>query len=104
MAAPREPIFVARQAYRRRRVIDTMRVVPVVGLVLFLVPLLGGGIAARGTAVAGAYLFAVWFGLIVMAAVLVRLLGRAPGGVGPEPLEPDPHAAETGEASGPGAP
>lgn len=89
MASPREPIFLARQTYRRRRLIDAMRFLPVVGLVLFMVPLIGGGGVARGTAAAGAFLFAVWIGLIVMAALLVRLLAGAPGGVGSDPLEPD---------------
>jgi hypothetical protein len=94
MAAPREPIFLERQTYRRRRLIDAMRVVPVVGLVLFLVPLLGGGVAGRGTAAGGMFIFAVWLGLIVVAAALVRLLARAPGGVASDPLEPDANAAE----------
>lgn len=102
MAAPREPIFLARQTYRRRRLIDAMRFVPMVGLVLFMVPLLGGGVAARGTAAGGTFVFAVWLGLIVVAAVLVRLLARAPDGVASDPLEPEATLpGDDGESSAP---
>lgn len=87
--SPREPIFLARQTYRRRRLIDAMRVVPVVGLVLFLVPLLGGVALERGTAAGGVYVFTVWLGLIVVAALLVRLLSRSPDGIASDPLEPE---------------
>ncbi|OIP83587.1 MAG: hypothetical protein AUK37_07025 [Rhodobacterales bacterium CG2_30_65_12] len=89
MAAPREPIFLARQTYRRRRLIDAMRFVPVVGLVLFMVPLLSGGVASRGTAAGGMFVFAVWFGLILVAALLVRLLARAADGAPSDLLDPD---------------
>ncbi|WP_281843506.1 hypothetical protein [Sinisalibacter aestuarii] len=89
MPSPREPIFLGRETYRRRRLIDAMRLLPVVGLLLFLAPLLGGGVTGYGTASLGVFLFAAWFGLIVAAAVLVRILSRAPGGVAFDPLEPD---------------
>lgn len=95
--SPREPIFLARQTYRRRRLIDAMRVVPVVGLVLFLAPLLGGETMARGTASSGVYIFTVWIGLIGVAALLVRLLSRSPDGIASDPMEPDiPPPADNG--------
>ena len=89
MSPPREPIFLARETYRRRRLIDAVRLLPVVGLLLFLAPLIGGSDAARSTAVAGFFIFVVWFALIAATAVLVRLLARAPEGVGSDPLEPE---------------
>jgi hypothetical protein len=92
MAAPREPMFLGRETYRRRRVIDALRLLPVIGGFLFLVPLLGAGAGDRSTAWGGVFLFAAWLGLIVASAVLVRLLARAPGGLGPETLDGEPGA------------
>lgn len=89
MAGPREPIFLGRETYRRRRLIDAMRLLPIIGGLLFLLPVMGSGGAARSTALAGFYLFIVWFVLILAAALLVRALSRAPGGVGSDPLEPE---------------
>ena len=77
--------FLARDPYRRRRLIDALRALPVLGVLLFFAPLLGEG---RATAAAGLYLFAAWFLLIVVAALLVRALSRAPGGASADPLEP----------------
>lgn len=84
----RPTTFLARETYRRRRLIDAMRVLPGLGVFLFLVPILGAGQGVRSTAWSGIYLFVVWFGLIVGAALLVRALSRAPGGAGADPLEP----------------
>ncbi|GGD44147.1 hypothetical protein [Sinisalibacter lacisalsi] len=89
MAGPREPIFLGRETYRRRRLIDAMRLLPVAGALLFLLPLLGGGATPRSTALGGIYLFVAWFGLILAAALFVRALSRAPDGVGSDPLEPE---------------
>lgn len=88
MPRPPEPIFLARETYRRRRVIDAARLLPVLGVALFMLPLLGVG--ARSTGWNGIYLFLVWFGLIVAAFVLTRALSRGPDGVGADPLEPSP--------------
>jgi hypothetical protein len=84
----RPTTFLARDTYRRRRLIDGLRVLPFVGALLFLVPLLGAETTGRATAYAGMYLFAAWFLLIVGAALMVRALARSPGGVGADPLEP----------------
>mgnify|MGYP001627868648 CR=1 FL=1 len=84
----RPTTFLARDTYRRRRLIDALRVLPVLGALLFLVPMLGASTTDRSTAFAGMYLFAAWFLLIVGAALLVRAVGRAPGGVASDPLEP----------------
>ncbi len=88
--APREPIFLGRETYRRRRLIDALRLLPVVGFIFFLSPLLGASAGPRSTAAGMAFLFAGWLLLIVVSAGLVRVLSRAPGGVAADPLEPDP--------------
>ncbi len=67
----KQPLFVAREGYRRRRAIDAVRLAPVMGAFLVLLPLLWKGGMTRNGIV---YVFAVWAGLIVLAAVLSRRL------------------------------
>lgn len=93
MAARDTPMFLARRSYRARRVLDAARVLPVFGLILFLVPLLwdaggpsSGGDADPRLAQRGLYLFAVWAGLVICAAALSRA------------LRPGPETPETPEA------
>ena len=76
---PRSPLFVERQIYRRRRLMDAARLLPLLGVMLWLVPLLwrdapGGGVATSGALV---YIFGVW-ALLVLAAGMIayRLPGR----------------------------
>lgn len=88
MADRADRAFLARSTYRRRRLIDAARMVPVVGLLFFLLPILGAGSATRATASGGIYLFAIWLGLIAITAVLTRLLSRGDQGVGTDPREP----------------
>jgi hypothetical protein len=82
MAAPQRPVFLAPATYRRKRLRDAARLLPVLGAALFLVPLLWtpadapGGV---GNARALLYMFAVWAGLILAAFVLSRVLGRDAG-------------------------
>lgn len=76
MSGRREPLFLARQTYRRRRVADAARLLPLLGVLLFMLPLLGaagagdGGAETGATSVGGMYIFAVWAGLILAAALL----------------------------------
>ncbi|RVT85302.1 hypothetical protein DXV76_05910 [Rhodobacteraceae bacterium CCMM004] len=86
MSGGSEPLFLARQTYRRRRLMDAARILPVVGAVLFLLPELwasgeGGASTARG----GLYLLAVWILLIVVAAALSHRLSRREPGAPPPP-------------------
>jgi hypothetical protein len=77
-----KPLFLARETYHRRRMIDAARLLPVFGAVLFLVPILWDlagpravdAQAAPGLAQRGLYLFAVWGGLVLAAAVLAARL------------------------------
>jgi len=91
MVRPTEPVFLARETYRRRRVIDAAKLLPILGLTAFLLPLLGQGL--RRTAASGLYIFAIWLGLILAAALITRALSRGPDGVGADPLEPAPGPA-----------
>lgn len=81
MAASHGPLFVARRAYRRRRLTDAARLWPILGLFLFVMPVLWQGDDGQlpQTAFGGLYLFAVWAGLILGAFVLARRLGRGSG-------------------------
>ncbi|MFC7704031.1 hypothetical protein ACFQXB_07485 [Plastorhodobacter daqingensis] len=92
---PRRPLYLARQSYRRRRMMDAARLLPVLGAVLMLMPLLwmpSGG--ALDTARTKFYLFALWLLLIIVAALLSHPLIRS------EDDEPD--ARPPGDESGPG--
>jgi hypothetical protein len=84
MRSPR-PLFLAPAPYRRRRLTDAVRLVPVAGLFLFLMPVLWAPAETqnRDTAPVGLYLFAVWAGLILVAALLSR--GLAARGKGADP-------------------
>ena len=92
-----KPLFLARESYRRRRVIDAARLLPVFGTVLFLVPILWDLAGPHATdpeasprlAQRGLYLFAVWGGLILVAAVLAARL-RPVAGPDPDPAAPEP--------------
>jgi uncharacterized membrane protein len=88
MKRPRTPMFVARRSYRVRRLRDAARLMPVLGAFLFLLLLLwqpaqGGERDLAGDAI---FVFLVWTGLIVAAAMLARWLrldqqGDDPAGV-----------------------
>ncbi|TDL79694.1 hypothetical protein E2L08_08805 [Palleronia sediminis] len=88
MTPPAEPPFVDRRLYRRRRLMDAARLLPVLGAVLFALPVLNAA-APEGasTARTGLFLFAVWGGLVLVAGVLSRALA------GPEGAPPGPQAA-----------
>lgn len=93
--------FLERQTYRRRRLMDAARLLPVLGAVLLALPLLWAGPdgdmpeSAASTARGGIYVFAVWTGLIVCAVLIGRPLARTDA---PEPrdMRRDPPAREPG--------
>lgn len=85
-AAPDRPDSAAslaqRRAWRRDRIRDGARLLPVLGLALLLLPdlILSGSDAARGATRAwGVYLFVAWAALIVLAVWIARLLGSEGG-------------------------
>lgn len=78
MTPPKPPKFLARSSYRRRRIIDAARLLPVLGVFIFFLPVLWhpGDTPEPDTARGGLYLFAGWFALIVAAGLLARALTR----------------------------
>jgi hypothetical protein len=81
-------LFLERAGYRQRRLRDALRMLPVLGVVLFLIPLLwraGNQLpdsiddtvpqsVSGGTAEAVVFVFASWAALIVITAVLARCI------------------------------
>ena len=86
MKPRRVPLFLKRRSYRKRRLRDAARMLPVVGLFLLLVPVLWrpAETARADTAPDGIYLFVVWFGLILVAALMAPGLTEESGGDDPE--------------------
>ncbi|WP_226898482.1 hypothetical protein [Mangrovicoccus algicola] len=102
MSAARPPVFLERQSYRHRRLIDASRVVPVFGLMLFLVPLLWpqpqpeaqgapGQVALAGR---GLYLFLAWGGLVAVTALISQRLRSRLAAAAPPPARTGGEAAE----------
>ena len=79
MARPPEPIYLARQTYRRRRLEDAARFLPWLGAILLIFPALwadGSAADPPGTAARGLYIFVTWGILVLLAAVISRRLMR----------------------------
>ena len=72
----RRPLFLARKRYRRRRLEDAARIVPLVAAGLLLAPVLLTPEIVTSRAMS--YVFAVWAVLIVTAALLARALRGEP--------------------------
>lgn len=73
------PLFLARQTYRLRRLMDAARLLPVLGFFLFLLPILWGPgtSVAHSTVFDGLYLFLVWPFLILCAFLVSRALAHS---------------------------
>lgn len=74
MKRPRSQLFVERDIYRRRRLLDAARVLPVLGFLLLLLPVLWARTGAMGIAGETIYVFVLWALLIVATALLSRAL------------------------------
>ncbi len=82
-------LFVEREVYRKRRMIDAARVLPILGAALFLLPVLWRspeGLGLPTTHLMG-YLFGIWLLLTVGAAALSSYIASIP-----EPDEDPPEA------------
>lgn len=82
----RGPVFLKRRSYRRRRMRDLARVLPVIGGFLFLLPILWspGQTPRADTAPDGLFVFGVWAALILIAALLAPALTADAGDDGSE--------------------
>ncbi|SLN13712.1 hypothetical protein PEL8287_00551 [Roseovarius litorisediminis] len=71
------PVFLERRTYRRRRMIDAARLLPVLGIILVSIPLLWNGTPDPHTRTTYAmfYLFVVWIILVALSAIISRYLG-----------------------------
>lgn len=68
--------FLERHSYRRRRLMDAARLVPILGVFLWSIPVLWSAAPTQATSQAILYLFGVWAVLIVLAALVsTRLRG-----------------------------
>ena len=76
MKPPRQVTFLSRDTYRRRRVRDAARLLPIFGAGVFLLPVVWAAseAGAPDTAQGFIFVFSVWAGLILLAAGLSRLL------------------------------
>jgi len=74
---PQQPLFLGRDVYRRNRIADAARLLPILGAILLLFPdlILSDERAAQGaTAPWLVYFFAAWLFLIGLAFLLARKL------------------------------
>lgn len=76
MRRPRAPLFLARAVYRKRRLRDAARLLPIWGFLLLLLPLLWGQFAGKGAGRTVVFVFCVWALLIAVAAWLAPGLAR----------------------------
>lgn len=83
MRRPSAPLFLARAVYRKRRLRDAARLLPVLGLFLLLIPGLWS-VDMSGHAAASAqdwvYILGVWASLILGAACLAPGLSAPDAG------------------------
>ena len=81
--SPQSNQFLHRQNYRRRRMTDAARLLPLAGVVLLLIPLLleqtAIGDPAARTSRVGFYIFFIWAGLIACAYGLSWVLRAGEG-------------------------
>lgn len=86
MKRARAPLFLKRRSYRKRRLRDAARMLPILGLFLFLVPILWDPAETlrADTAPDGLYLFGVWIGLVLVAALMAPGLADESGSDDPE--------------------
>lgn len=83
MTDRRNPLFLGRGSYRQRRLADAARLLPIIGGVLMMLPLLWprSGTAEPDqiptTSSAMVYVFGAWIALVIAAALLARGLDPA---------------------------
>ncbi|MEB8388686.1 hypothetical protein OO012_15775 [Rhodobacteraceae bacterium KMM 6894] len=89
------PMFVGRSTYRRRRMADAAVLLPILGALLMIMPLLWVGNATEGAGGARTsgvmiYLFLVWGGLSVLSALVARYLNPDPSEHGADDAASEP--------------
>tara|TARA_R110002124_G_scaffold168068_4_gene335565 strand:+ start:26208 stop:26555 length:348 start_codon:yes stop_codon:yes gene_type:complete len=109
MSKPKPPLFLEREPYRRRRLTDGARFLPILGFVLILLPALWTRGTATGTTAEAIYIFGLWILLIVAAALLSRPLrsiqdrGEGTGRPAPEARNGNNQGSDGGSEGGGGS-
>ena len=72
------PVFLERRSYRRRRLLDAARLLPVLGLLGWMVPLLWSVDSAKAPASSNVltYVFLVWAALISACFLISSRMSR----------------------------
>lgn len=96
-------LFLERRTYRQHRLQDAARLLPFLGAILIFGPIFirdeGGGAPTLASELV--YYFAIWFGVIVLTALVSRALIGSSLGEGDtadteaDPTEPSPNPANT---------
>lgn len=70
-APPSRRLFLERRSYRQRRLVDGLRLLPILAVALWMIPLVWpkGAEDAVSTSGAALYIFGIWYALIVTGAV-----------------------------------
>ncbi len=79
-ATGQDGVFLERRIYRRRRLIDGAKLLPLLAALMFLLPALIAGAQSEGgasTAMRLVYFFFVWFAMIMVAATVARSLDQS---------------------------
>lgn len=77
-------LFLPKDTYRERRVVDAIRLWPILGVICFVLPIIWTGTGKSNVGAMG-YLFSVWAVLILGGALLSRRLrGEAGAELSPE--------------------
>ncbi len=102
---PLQAVFLERQSYRRRRLVDVARLLPLLGVLLLLIPLLwpgSGAVAVANGSVpsmpmsrAFIYVFSIW-AILIAGAGLFGIAVRAWGGDEHRDEHRDGHGTEPG--------
>lgn len=80
MPKPRTPLFLAPASYRRRRLADASRILPIFGIILLFLPLMWTKTSElRLTSGHVIYFFGVWLFLVVIAAAFAPGLKAGDG-------------------------
>lgn len=91
MRKPARPLFLERRSYRQRRLMDAARLLPVLGIVLWAIPLLWAeGDGGMRTSAAILYIFGVWLVLAGLAGIIARNLDADDDGRAPPPPPTNP--------------
>ena len=78
MTRPPAPVYLEKRTYRRRRLVDAVRLLPILGIILFLLPILWTPSPENPAQTSNGYLylFAIWVGMIAVTAILVSYLNN----------------------------